>query len=42
MNQEDNEFDFQAAPKAIQAGKPLLGKEGILRGCKSNCVITHS
>jgi len=30
MTQEDNEFDFQAALKAIQAGQPLLGKEGIL------------
>ena len=30
MTQEDNDFDFQAALKAIQAGKPLLGKEGIL------------
>ena len=30
MPQEDNEFDFAAALKAIQAGKPLLGQEGIL------------
>lgn len=30
MTQEDSDFDFQAALKAIQAGKPLLGKEGIL------------
>jgi putative transposase len=30
MPQEDNEFDFQDALRAIQAGKPLLGKEGIL------------
>ena len=28
--QEDNEFDFQQALKDIQAGKPLLGKEGFL------------
>jgi len=30
MNKENREFDFQAALKAIQTGKPLLGKEGIL------------
>lgn len=30
MTQEDNDFDFQAALKAIQEGQPLLGKEGIL------------
>ncbi len=30
MTNEDNEFDFQKALKAIQEGKPLLGKEGIL------------
>jgi putative transposase len=30
MSKENNEFDFQGALKAIQAGKPLLGKEGIL------------
>jgi len=30
MNKEDPNFDFQEALKAIQAGKPLLGKEGIL------------
>ena len=28
--QEDNEFDFQQALQDIQAGKPLLGKEGFL------------
>jgi putative transposase len=30
MNKEDPNFDFQEALKAIQEGKPLLGKEGIL------------
>lgn len=30
MNQEDHEFDFSTALKDIQAGKPLLGREGIL------------
>ena len=30
MIQEDNDFDFQAALKAIRRGQPLLGKEGIL------------
>jgi len=30
MTQKDNDFDFQTALKAIQEGKPLLGKEGIL------------
>jgi len=30
MTEEDNEFDFKAALEAIKAGKPLLGKEGIL------------
>lgn len=30
MNEENNEFDFQKALKAIQEGKPLMGKEGIL------------
>ena len=30
MTQENNGFDFSAALKAIQEGKPLLGKEGIL------------
>ena len=30
MIQEDNNFDFQEALKAIQKGQPLLGKEGIL------------
>jgi putative transposase len=30
MNEENSNFDFQKALKDIQAGKPLLGKEGIL------------
>lgn len=30
MNKEDADFDFQKALKAIQSGKPLLGKGGIL------------
>lgn len=30
MTQEDNGFDFSTALKAIQEGKPLLGREGIL------------
>ena len=30
MTQENHDFDFSAALKAIQEGKPLLGKEGIL------------
>ena len=30
MTQEDNEFDFSSALEEIQAGKPLLGVEGIL------------
>jgi len=30
MTQENHSFDFSAALKAIQEGKPLLGKEGIL------------
>ena len=30
MTQENNDFDFARALKAIQEGKPLLGKEGIL------------
>jgi len=30
MTQENHNFDFPAALKAIQEGKPLLGKEGIL------------
>ncbi len=30
MIQEDHDFNFQKALKAIQEGKPLLGKEGIL------------
>lgn len=30
MTQENYSFDFSAALKAIQDGKPLLGKEGIL------------
>ena len=30
MNQEGHEFDFSTALKAIQEGKPLLGREGIL------------
>jgi len=30
MNQEDHEFDFSTALKDILAGKPLLGREGIL------------
>jgi len=30
MIQEDNGFDFSTALKAIQEGKPLLGREGIL------------
>ena len=28
MNQANHDFDFSAALKAIQEGKPLLGKEG--------------
>jgi transposase-like protein len=30
MTQDDKDFDFATALKAIQEGKPLLGKEGIL------------
>lgn len=30
MTKEDTDFDFQAALKSIQKGKPLLGKEGVL------------
>jgi transposase-like protein len=30
MNQAEKDFDFNTALKAIQEGKPLLGKEGIL------------
>jgi putative transposase len=30
MNKENSDFDFQKALKAIQAGQPLMGKEGIL------------
>lgn len=30
MSKKDKEFDFPDALKAIQSGKPLLGKEGIL------------
>lgn len=30
MPEDDKDFDFTAALKAIQEGKPLLGKEGIL------------
>ena len=30
MIQENHNFDFSAALKAIQEGKPPLGKEGIL------------
>lgn len=30
MSNDNNEFNFQDALKAIQSGKPLLGKEGIL------------
>lgn len=30
MTQEDKEFDFQEALKAIQDGKPFMGKDGVL------------
>lgn len=30
MNKEETRFDFQKALQSIQAGEPLLGKEGIL------------
>jgi putative transposase len=30
MIKDDSEFDFQKALKAIQSGKPLTGKEGVL------------
>jgi transposase-like protein len=30
MTKEDVDFDFQEALKAIQSGKPLMGKDGIL------------
>jgi transposase-like protein len=30
MSKEGPDFDFQAALKAIQSGKPLMGKEGVL------------
>ncbi len=36
MNEEENNFDFQAALKAIQEGQPLLGKEGILTSLIKN------
>lgn len=30
MNKDNSDFDFQKALKAIQAGQPLMGKEGVL------------
>lgn len=30
MKKEDGNFDFEEALKAIQSGKPLMGKEGVL------------
>ena len=30
MAKDDSEFDFQKALKALQSGKPLTGKDGIL------------
>lgn len=30
MAKDDNEFDFQKALKAVQSGKPLTGKDGVL------------
>jgi len=30
MNKESNDFDFQKALKAIQAGQPLTGATGVL------------
>src|SRR5210317_1022803 len=30
MAKDDSEFDFQKALKAIQGGKPLTGKDGVL------------
>jgi putative transposase len=30
MNKENSDFDFQKALKAIQSGKPLTGKDGVL------------
>lgn len=30
MNKDNSGFDFQKALKAIQSGKPLMGKEGVL------------
>jgi len=30
MTKEDTDFDFQEALKAIQSGKPLMGKDGVL------------
>ena len=30
MTKDNNEFDFQKALKAIQSGKPLTGKDGVL------------
>ena len=29
MPQDNNEFDFKKTLKAIQEGKPLMGKEGV-------------
>ncbi len=30
MTEENHGFDFETALRAIQEGKPLIGKEGIL------------
>ena len=30
MARDDSKFDFQKALKAIQSGKPLTGKDGVL------------
>ena len=42
MAKDDSEFDFQKALKALQSGKPLTGKDGILTPLIKNLTCATS
>ena len=42
MPKDNEDFDFQKALKAIQSGKPLTGKDGVLTPLIKNLTITYN
>ncbi len=36
MENDNNDFDFEKAVKALRAGQPIMGKDGILASWMKN------